>query len=110
MGRLDVTTATNVSRTAQEPAFWAPLTGSCNGTSELATALIQYRGGCTDCDDEDAPQNASRSYKYSAREQKNNASLFQGSQRGTPQYRNWNAHKVKISHYIQDNRDKNINP
>lgn len=28
MGRLEVTTATKVSRTAHDPAFWAPLMGS----------------------------------------------------------------------------------
>jgi hypothetical protein len=28
MGMFEVTTATKVSRTAQDPAFWAPLMGS----------------------------------------------------------------------------------
>lgn len=36
IGKFEVTTATNVSRTAQDPAFWAPLMGSWQEIARLA--------------------------------------------------------------------------
>ena len=42
-GMLPMTTATKVSRTAQEPACWAPPMGSWGGRKEVVSEVVQVR-------------------------------------------------------------------
>ena len=79
MGRLDVITATKVSRTAHDPAFCAPLTGSWEETlvshySDPASS----RAGDTDGYDKNATQDACDGHKDAAREQQDETGLLEG--------------------------------
>jgi hypothetical protein len=77
MGRFVVTTATNVSRTAHEPASWAPLTGSWMGGS-LVSEIIDGRSGMklSYSHDENASQGGAGDDEDSAAEQDHQADLL----------------------------------
>jgi hypothetical protein len=78
MGRFVVTFATKVSRTAQPPASWAPLTGSCGSVRQCARYQIDE--GWSYGNDEDASQSSASDDEEPAAEQDHQADLLGGSE------------------------------
>lgn len=95
-----MTRATKVSRTAQEPASWAPLMGSwttVSGERNANTARLRL----TYCHDEDASQRGAGDDEYATAEQDHQAGFLQWFQGGFPEHGERDRQQVNICEDVE---------